>query len=73
MENNDEKGYEDRRIEEMWLILYGPKGHPEESLPSQVKTLTQSVKALGKFIWAMGILGGSLIVTELFNLIKNGV
>lgn len=59
------------RIKVLEDVILGRPGKPEESLVVQVKSLTKSVHALGRFIWAMGILGASYLAKEILDLIIN--
>ena len=49
--------------------LFGKEGHPEQSLVVTVDKLSNQVKTLMRFGWAMSLLGSSLILKELWALI----
>jgi hypothetical protein len=68
---SDEDQISGRRFRILEDVILGPPGKPEESLIVQVESITKSVKMLGKFIWTMGMLGGSLIIKEIFQIITN--
>ena len=52
-------------------ILFGPKGHPEESLVVAVKSLLKTVSSLNKFIWTLSLLGLSLIMEKIWVIVTN--
>ena len=59
------------RVKVIENVILGPKGHPEESLVVTVENIAKSIRTLGRFIWAMSLTGGGLIVKEMLALITH--
>jgi hypothetical protein len=59
------------RADVCYEVLFGREGHPEQSLVVAVDKLSEQLKTLMRFGWAMGLLGSSLILKELWVLITH--